>query len=430
MPDPRSVHPRKRPPLTSRRLAVAVAAVLAMAGSAVPAVAASESGSANWFVSWATAQQEAGEVLEEQTVRVIVHLSQGGRQLRVHLGNTVGTEPVVIRSATVALRADGARVDPATIRDLTFSRSRSVTVPAGARTVSDPITLTTRPGDDLAVSLYMPGPAVPSRHAEAFDTNYLTEPGSGDTTSDSTGESFTRTTTSYALVTAVDVENPDIAGSIVVVGGSVTDGTGSRKTGTMGSGPAAPPNSRWSDVLARRIVAGLPPNRQFGVANAGISGNSVSEECASVFFGAFNNVAGRFDRDVLTLSGVRAVIVYAGTNDLGNGCDANQIISGFRDLIRRAHARNIRVIIATVTPRLTYSAVQNQHRSTINAWLTRENSCGGECDGVVDFASAIGWYANPNAIDPAYDAGDTIHPNAEGYARMGETIDLRLMPGR
>lgn len=411
---------------SGRWFATALATALAMVGLGAPADAAAGPDSANWSVAWATAQHQTGAVLDEQTVRMIVHLSQGGSQIRIHLGNVVGTEPVVLSSATVGLRSREARVDPGTLRPLTFNRSRSVTIPAGGQVVSDAVALTTSPADDLAVSMYVAGPASPSQHAEAFDTSYLTEPGAGDKTSDAAGESFTRTTTSSLLVNAVDVKNPDVTGSIVVVGGSVTDGAGSRKSGIMGMGPEAPPNSRWSDVLARRIVAGLPPNRQLSVANAGIGGNSVGEECASSFFGDVNNVSTRFDRDVLDLTGVRTVIVYAGTNDLGNGCDADQIIAAFRDLIRRAHARSVRIIIATVTPRLSYTPVQNQHRSTINAWITRENSCGGECDGVVDFDSAIAWYANPNAIDPAFDSGDTIHPNAEGYALMGNTIDLRF----
>jgi lysophospholipase L1-like esterase len=62
----------------------------------------------------------------------------------------------------------------------------------------------------------------------------------------------------------------------------------------------------------------------------------------------------------------------------------------------------------------------------VNYWLLRGGNCGGVCDGVVNFDAAISWFANPNAIDPNYDSGDTIHPNAEGYRRMGLAIDLRI----
>jgi lysophospholipase L1-like esterase len=413
-----------------RRVSLTLATAVAVLISFAPGVAAQPVGSPDWFAAWATAQHQPGPTLTDQTIRTIVHLSQGGRQLRVRLGNTVGTEPITVAASTVAIRVEGARVDPATLRSLTFNRSTSVTIPAGGHVVSDPATLTTKPRDDLAVSTYIPGPASPSQHAEAFDTSYLTEPASRDRTTAPDGHAFTRTISSYPLVTAVDVHNPEIEGTIVVVGGSVTDGTGSRKSGTMGTGPGAPPNSRWSDVLARRIVAEFPGEPQFSVANAGIGGNTAAKACASSFFGPMNNVEDRYDRDVLSLSGVHTVIVYAGTNDIGNSCPAETITAALRALVDRAHAKGVRVVIATITPRLTYTPAQNAERALVNTWITRQNRCGGECDGIAPFDTAIAWYANPNAIDPAFDSGDTIHPNAEGYARMGNTIDLRLLQPR
>jgi lysophospholipase L1-like esterase len=278
----------------------------------------------------------------------------------------------------------------------------------------------------------VPNPSIPSVHQSAFDTSYLTPAETGDHTKDVDNEAFTDTTSSYLMVTAVDVFNPKLRGSIVVTGGSVTDGSGSRTTGPMGKGPAASPNSRWSDVLARRIVEELPRQQQLAVANAGIGGNTASEECGAIggiqFGGEFSSVEERYDRDVLSLSGVSHVFIYAGTNDLGigAGCSAQQIIAGFTRLVKRAHAEGIEVVVATVTPRLSYTPIQNQHRHEVNSWILSGGNCSGICNGNANFDAVISWFANPNAIDPNYDSGDTIHPNAEGYARMGNVIDLDL----
>ncbi|MBA2945647.1 GDSL-type esterase/lipase family protein [Streptomyces himalayensis] len=409
-------------------LAAIVGLLLAgVPGSAEASEASGESGR-RWVASWATAQHTTKGSLENQTVRTIVHLTQGGDLVRVRIGNTLGTEPMEIGAVMVGLRDSGARLVKGTVRAATFDGSRSVVVPPGEYVVSDPVRFATTQQQDLVVSMHVPGNVVPSAHDAAFDTNYLTAAGAGDHTGDLDDGAFTTTTTSHLMLMAVDVSTTSARGTVVVTGGSVTDGAGSRTTGYMGTGPAAPPNSRWSDVLARRIVAELPGNAQFAVANAGIGGNTASRECA-IASGPYSNVEDRFARDVLGLSGVSHVFVYAGTNDLGFGCGADQIIAAFTRLVERAHARGVKVVFATITPRLTYTALQNEERFEVNSWILRGGNCGGVCDGVMNFDAVVSWSANPNAIDPRYDAGDMIHPNADGYRRMGQVIDLGFLAG-
>lgn len=410
----------------SRLLRQLAAPVLVVGALASPA-AASKPPQSGWVASWATAQHVSGPALDNQTVRVITHLTQGGDEVRVRIGNALGTAPLLLGTVTVAIRSTGAAVVPGSLRALTFGGSRSVSVPAGGYVVSDPVGLATRPQQDLAVSAHVPTPATPSAHQEGFETSYLTAAGAGDHTADVAGTSYTSTTTQFLMVSAVDVHNPDVRGAVVVVGGSVTDGTGSNKTGPLGTGPAAPANSRWSDVLARRV---LSSDEQFSVVEAGVGGNTASRACVPAGGTDPNaSVEGRFDRDVLSLTGVRTVIVYAGTNDLGigTGCTAAEIVGAFQALVRRAHAADVRVLISTVTPRVSYTPVQNAERHVVNAWITRWNRCGGGCDGTVDFDAVIRWPSYPNAVDPKYDAGDTIHPNADGYALMGQAIDLALL---
>lgn len=165
---------------------------------------------------------------------MVTHITQGGDAVRVRLGNTLGTAPMVLGGATVGIRTTGAAVDPASLRAVTFGGDRSVTVPAGGYVVSDPVRLKVAALQDLAVSAFVPGPMIPSAHDQAFETSYLTAAGAGDRTKDAGAEAFTATTTSYLLVNAVDVLSSTAAGAIVVKGGSVTDGTGSTKTGQIG----------------------------------------------------------------------------------------------------------------------------------------------------------------------------------------------------
>lgn len=354
-----------------------------------------------------------------------MHLTQGGPTLRVAFANHASTAPITIGPVVVGRRKGERGMGARSTRRVTFDGGRTLTLQPGARQTSDPVRLRVGPQRDVLVDTYVRGIQMPSAHRTAFDTSYLTPPGSGNHVGDSSGTTFTQTTESYLMLSSVDVASSNIVGTVAVVGGSVVDGQGSRATGRLGAGPEAQPNSRWSDVLARRLLRTRDSDRQVSVVNAGIGGNTASRECA-LSGGRAGNVEQRFGRDVLSREGLTHVFVYAGTNDLGvgDGCTARQIITAFKDLARRAHRARIDIIFATVTPRASYTPVQNRRRARVNRWILRSGTCSGWCDGVVDFDKAIAWPAHPNAIDPSLDSGDGVHPNAEGYARMGHAVPL------
>ena len=93
-----------------------------------------EDNQGNWIGTWAagpTALSGAAQY-SNQTLRLIVHTSAGGSQVRVRISNTFGTDPLVIGAAHVALRKKDARIVPNTDRTLTFSGRSSFTVPAGS----------------------------------------------------------------------------------------------------------------------------------------------------------------------------------------------------------------------------------------------------------------------------------------------------------
>src|SRR5579862_2571909 len=113
-----------------------------------------------------------------QTVRLIVHTSLGGNEVRVRLSNAFGTESLVIGAAHLALHGMNAATISGTDRPLTFSGSSSVTIPPGALVVSDGVKLDVPALSDLAVSLYLPGPTGQATwHAAALSTNYISKPG-------------------------------------------------------------------------------------------------------------------------------------------------------------------------------------------------------------------------------------------------------------
>lgn len=400
---------------------------VALVGAAPPAQGSGdhERRASTWHASWATAQHTTAPPLVHQTVRTVVHLTQGGRALRMAFANHASDSPITIGPVVVGRRKGERGMSESSSRRVTFDGRRMLTLEPGERRTSDPVRLRTGAQRDVLVDSYVRGIQTPSAHRTAFDTSYLTPPGSGNHVGEASGTTFVQTTDSYLMLSAVDVADTDIVGTVAVVGGSVVDGQGSRSTGTLGTGPEAPPNSPWSDVLARRLLHSRRADRQVSVVNAGIGGNTASSECA-VSPGRAGNLQQRFGRDVLSRAGLTHVLVYAGTNDLGvgAGCTARQIIRAFKDLARRTHRAGADIVVASVTPRASYTPEQNRRRARVNRWILRSGDCSGRCDGVADFDKAIAWPAYPDAIDPSLDSGDGVHPNAEGYARMGRAVPL------
>jgi len=412
-----------------RRTPLLVLAVVALALLALPAhVAEAGPGEGRWFTSWTMPSHETGsDDVGERTLRMITHLSAGGSAVQVRFDNRFGSAPLEVEAASVAVRSDGPAVHGETLRPLSFAGAVGATIPRGGNIISDPVALVTEAGTDLAVTIQVRGSVQPSQHHNAFHTNYLTEADGADHTADVDGAPFTRQTRSQMIVSAVDVRSTSLAGTIVAVGGSVVDGHGSNDfhgtaVAIVDLGPDR--DARWTDVLARRIQDELHP-RKYAVANAGVGGRAASEAC-NIFGAEGTSVESTVREEALSLAGVSHLIVYAGTNDLTGPCTENQLAQAFRSIIGQAGAQGVPAIISTITPRVSYLPPTNEVRAAVNRWIRAGGNCSGECHGVVDFDAVIAWPAYPNAIDPQYDSGDTIHPNAAGYDAMGRSIDLTL----
>lgn len=352
-----------------------------------------------------------------QTLRQIVRTSVGGPRLRVVVSNAYGSVPLTIGAAHVALRDKDDAIQAAQERSLSFSGRSTITIPANAIVYSDPVSLNVPPLADLAVDLYLPGttntPALLAMHGSAFQTSYISETGNhaGAPKLPTIG-----TTRSWFLLSRVEVDAPDAAGVIVAFGDSITDGAAS----------TADTNSRWPDVLARRLLA-APTSRKIGVLNAGIGGNRVLSEGA---FGAGINALARFETDVLSQTGVTHVIVMEGINDIGNARQnptpsAEDLIAGHKQLIVRARAKGVKIFGGTLTPfwgAAYYTEVGEAKRQALNEWIRN----GKAYDGVVDFDKATRDPSDPKKMLAAYDSCDHLHPSDAGYKAMAEAIDLSL----
>jgi lysophospholipase L1-like esterase len=355
-----------------------------------------------------------------QTLRQIVHTSVGGSRARVMFSNAFGSAPITIGAAHVSLRDHDESIK-AGGQPLTFSGRPTMTIPANAVAYSDPVTLAVPPLTDLAVDLYLPGTtnaAAPlTMHVASWQTNYISETGNH---AGAPKLPTVATIRNWFLLARVEVDAAGTAGAVVAFGDSITDGTASTPD----------TNSRWPDVLARRLLASPTPLK-LGILNAGIGGNRVLSEAA---YGSGLNALARFEIDVLSQPGVTHVIVLEGINDIGNARQtptptAEDLIAGHRQLIERAHARGLTMLGATLPPFWGagyYTDVGEAKRQALNEWIR----AGTAYDGVIDFDKATRDPADPRKLLAAYDSCDHLHPNSAGYTAMAEAIDVRLFGGR
>jgi lysophospholipase L1-like esterase len=286
-------------------------------------------------------------------------------------------------------------------------------VPPGALLLSDPVDLSIAPLADLAVSLYLPlETGAPASHTLGLRTAYISR---GDVTA-SEAMPDPATTLGYLWLSSVDVLAPAAAASVVALGDSITDGYGT----TLDE------NQAWPTLLARRFATDRK-TRHIAIVNQGISGNQVLRS------GAGLSALARFDRDVLSRSGVKWVILLEGINDINirgrvDGPDAltaDELIAGYKQIIARAHTHGIRVIGATLTPQEgvpTYSERGETIRQAANAWIRTS----GAFDAVVDFDAALRDPTRPTRLQAEFDPGDHIHPNDAGNRAMAASFDLKV----
>ncbi|NLU66523.1 SGNH/GDSL hydrolase family protein [Streptomyces sp. HNM0574] len=383
---------------------------------------ASPASSGRWVGTWsaspAAAEPKTQDGFADMSIRNVIHTSVGGTGARVRLSNLYGTRPLTISHATLALAAAPSNPTAATgtMRRLTFGNDPSVTIPVGGMITSDAVRLNVPHAADMLVTTYSPNPSGPvTYHPYARQTSYLAE---GNKVDEAAGTAFTQQSPYWRYLTGVDVWSAETEGAVAVLGDSITDG--------ITSSPGA--NRRWTDFLAERLRTERNAPR-YSVLNSGISGNRVLVDGSR--FSPNNGPSGltRMERDVLSRTGVKSVIIEMGLNDIikpPRQYDAEKIVEGLRQLVEQGHARGLHVVGGTLTPFGGHRGYQPRMEA-VRQQVNEEIRAGKVFDAVIDFDAALRDPARPNSLRPAYDSGDHLHPSDNGYRAMAEAVDLKLL---
>jgi lysophospholipase L1-like esterase len=388
---------------------------------------------------WAASLEGVHGVAPDATVRQIARVSVAGNGIRVRLGNPFGSAAVQVRDAWagLSLARGSAALIPGSNRQLTFHGARTVSIPPGQEVLSDPVPLTVEAQQDIAVSVYAPGSPVNDHTFPpfAFDPPASYIGTGGDTAADARDTAFpnhpvvpgnnSSTATGYHpgqiwWLDLVVAERPAARGTLVTLGDSITDGYNA----------FGPPGQRWTDVLAERLDR-LPAGQRLAVANAGISGNTVSVQPNP--YDPTGQCCGppapqRLDRDALSVPGARTVLLLEGTNDLGGGTNAPpapaaQVIDAMRTIAAQAHAHHTRIIAATILPMCNpVDSSKEAARLAVNTWIRTSHTF----DAVLDFDIVLRDPADPTQMISDLRT-DCYHPNAAGDTSLGEHIPLDVI---
>jgi uncharacterized protein YjdB/lysophospholipase L1-like esterase len=419
--------------------------VAALAVCAFSSAAAEQDG--KWITAWGTGStnitlsgyDNITAFVGQITARTVITPTASGDRLRVRLSNHFGDEPLTLDTVTVAKSLGGSRIDPQTVRYVTFDGSPSVTIPVGAEIYSDEIVFPVKAMQDIALSVWLKNFGNIKTMGLSGGETYLSV-GEDDKTRDAAmgianaiDDTFLRIfesvgigldrSLSYSIIhvvplfSSVDVYNssPD-SYSVVVIGDSTV-------------------SNDFPKYLAEQI--NQTDTTDVGVVGKGIIGNSLGRD--GLGFGSFlfgESMMKRFERDVLSQSGVKYVIVKIGVNDIVHPvCQdvmeenpgirqptAQEIIENFRTVFRTCHANNLKVIAVGITqwkgytrdflntgPRYVRTEEELEADFEIAHEVNRWLSITTEHDGYVDYYDITKNPEDPEAMLPEYTL-DGAHP--------------------
>lgn len=375
-----------------------------------------------WVTAWATAPEASDYTvlpsdpgLKGNTVRQVIKSNLDGDTVTLTLSNEYGDIPVVFESVHLAVveYSGSERIDTSTDTVLTFGGEESVTVPAGETVTSDAISFDVTADAEIAVSIKLgdyTGGTV-TCHKLSNHSSWVTE---GDCVSDASFSSV-KVMSSWYYITRLDVWSEAGTYALVCLGDSITDGACS----TYNKYQSYP--AQLASMINATATAG---EHTYSVLNMGISGNMLTGSSS-------DTAVNRLERDVLSIQGVRYVIILIGINDVGNAqADiSDEMISCYKEIISACHAVGIKVYAGTLTPvkgNFYYSELHEKIRLTVNEFLMSDSS---GFDGVIDFAAAIASEEDSAQMADEYNGStqDYLHPGDEGYkAMMLEALDTLL----
>ena len=363
----------------------------------------------NWSNAISIATNKPERYTKDVTIRYPICSVFDGEKIRITLDNFTGTEPVTFNSVTIATTdiMDYCVLEN-TITDITFNGSKSVTLEAGQTIQSDEIEFKTTHGKDFSISFYFKD--YTSLKAAVITKGPLSR--GYFSLEDQTHNSelpmdLYKSCEWFYFLSDVEVYTSDSNKAILCFGDSITA-------------------EGWPEFLQ---LQGLKENVAFPRKAA--SGGRILREYHNVRYESYGlKSETRIIHDT-NIQGCEAIVILQGINDIIHpvGRDANpyrpwsdlpsanDIIEGYRILIKHAREKGLRVYFGTLIPFKgwrTYETFREVMKQEVNQWIRTTD----EIDGYIDFEKDLD---DNYAFKAEFDSGDHLHPSSLGYQQMAKT---------
>jgi len=365
-----------------------------------------------WGNAVSVAENRPERYARDITLRYPVVSAFTTDSIRLTFDNYCGTEPVTIDKTTVFY---GGKFYP-----VCFGGSRSVTLPAGERAVSDPLEIFIHGGELMQISFYLRDFTL--MRSVVYTCGPLSEGlyANGDQTENPSIDIQTsRKTQLCYFLSNVSVLTAADNHAIVCYGDSITA-------------------QDWPDELALRCF--IEGYGKTAIIRRATSGSRILREYHCLTYESYG-LSGehRFHHEVPT-DGADTVIIQQGINDIIHpvGTENNvfrpmsdlptveELIEGLKYYIAQARSFGYRVYVGTLLPMggwRTDAPFRQEMRHRYNDFIRTTDLI----DGCIDFDKALRDPARPDHFLPEYDSGDHLHPSPRGYARMAQEIPSQLL---
>ncbi|MBR3359002.1 MAG: hypothetical protein IKG46_14370 [Solobacterium sp.] len=339
-----------------------------------------------------------------------------GTKIRLTFRNLYGSGPYEIGTVRVYAGNHSCIV--------TRENRQSFRILPGEKAVSDACDLEVRRGDAVEIRIFHPGIIAENNMIEENAQMF-----SGDRTIREKGEKSQKPLLEKIIGAYGGVPSLELA--------EVLSEQPARVIAAFGDSITA--LSRWTKPLAERLDEAYPG--EYVLLNSGISGNCLLYE-PDGFFGPVFGEKGtsRFERDVLDLPDLHAVILGLGVNDVSYyTAETADVINtenyrrAVTEMTERLHSRGVRVIAQTISPRLgvartmeKYTQEMEELRLELNRWIRTA--------GIFDYVFDAEEVVRDEHKDGLYYAeglhqGNHLHPNAEGGKKLAYAYDLARLTG-
>ena len=365
-----------------------------------------------WGNAVSVAENRPERYAKDITIRYPINIPFSGNAVRLTFDNYCGSEPVTLHKITVFY---GGVFYPVLVNG-----RREVTIPAGGKVVTDPLSVNLTEGELIQVSFYL-GDFTLMRSV-VYACGPLSEGlyANGDQTETAHIDILTsRKTQLFYFLCNVSVLTQQENRAIVCYGDSITA-------------------QDWPDCLAMRCFQ--EGFFKTAVIRRATSGSRILRQYECLTYES-HGLCGenRFAHEVPT-DGADTVIIQQGINDIIHpvGEQVNvfrpmsdlptveQLIDGLKSYIAQARSFGYRVYVGTLLPMggwRTDAPFRQEMRHAYNHFIRTTDLI----DGYIDFDKALRDPERPDHFLPRYDSGDHLHPSKEGYERMAMEIPSELL---